>query len=313
MPALVETMFYQGEVPWHRLGTKVDHALTSEEAIIEAGLDWDVELVSVAVNKRVVPEFKAIRRATDKKLYNIVRNRYTPIQNREAFSFFDNVVGEKVAMFHTAGSLRDGAQIWMLAKLPDSFSIKGEEIQKYICLTNSHDGTSAMKMFWTPVRVVCSNTLAMAEGKAATKFYTRHTQGYKNKFEIARDILGISNNYYQHWIEEAEHLANHPINSEGLEVMLRTAFGYKVTVEEKDIYKPIIAQMNKVKELMEVGRGMDNTIIRGTKWQAYNALVEFVDYYKPTRSKKEESILSSAWFGYGAVMKNRAWNHLLKV
>ena len=228
MPALVETMFYQGEVPWHRLGTKVDNILTSEEAIIEAGLDWEVELASVAVNKRVAPEFKAIRRATDKRIYAIVRNRYTPIQNKEAFSFFDNVVGEKVAMYHTAGSLRDGAQIWMLAKMPDSVSIKGEEIQKYLCLTNSHDGTSAMKMFLTPVRVVCANTLAMAEGHTATKFYTRHTRGYKDKFSIARDVLGISNNFYAHWIEEAKFLANHPINTDGVEKMLRAAFGYKL-------------------------------------------------------------------------------------
>ena len=82
---------------------------------------------------------------------------------------------------------------------------------------------------------------------------------------------------------------------------------------EKELYNPIIAQMNKVKELMETGRGMDNPQIKGTMWQPYNALVEFVDYYKPTRLKKEEAVLNSAWFGQGAIMKNRAWNHLLKV
>lgn len=307
----VETMFSYEEVPWHGLGTITDHALTSEEAIDIAGLNWEVQTVSVVVNGSIVENYKAVQRVHDHKLYNIVRNRYEPIQNKEAFGFFDSVVGTKEAIFHTAGSLKEGARIWMLAKINGSMGVKGEQIDKFVCLTNSHDGYLALQMFWTPIRVVCANTLAMAESGASTRFYARHTKNYKARIEVAQEILGLSNKFYDGWLEEAKYLANHMLPEAQKPLMLLEAFGYNGSIAMEDIYNPVKVAMNKIEELVVVGKGMDNPAIKGTAWQAYNAVVEYVDYYRKARGGKPEGRLNQAWFGSGANIKERTWKYLL--
>lgn len=313
MPAEVETMAYFGEVPWHGLGTKLENIATAKEAIAAAGLDWEVELVSISVRGKVLPDFHAVERTKDRKVYTIVRNRFAPIQNSEAFDLFDDVVGTKEAMYHTAGSLREGARVWILAKLNEALGVKGEQIDKYVCLLNSHDGSSALQMFWTPVRVVCLNTLQMALSKASNKFYTRHTTRYRDRIGLAKEILGMANTFYTDWSEKAKYLASTQLPAAEVPLLLNRAFALEEAKDEYEkVWKPTLEAMNKVKELVEVGRGMDNPDIRGTKWAYFNAVAEYVDYYKKPRGSKEGARLNQAWFGSGADMKERAWNYLIK-
>jgi len=322
MSANVENMFYYGETPWHGLGIELDHPATAKEALIAGGLDWEVELTSIYMSDYIddgrmcdmqeIPVYQALRRKHDRRVYNIVKDRYNPIQNKQAFDLFDGVVGEGQAIYHTAGSLKDGATIFILAKLNDSIGIKGEQIDKYVCLANSHDGTSALQMFWTPIRVVCVNTLAMALSRATNKFYTKHTKRYQDRMDRAKEILGFANKFYDDWKKKAQFLAEHQLPPADMPLLLNAAFGYDVGLKMEEVYKPVQEEMVKINQLMVSGRGMDNPAIQGTKWQAYNAVAEYVDYYRIPKSKKEGARLDAAWFGSGAQIKQRTWNYLLR-
>ncbi len=140
-------MMYTGESPWHRLGTKLDNPATAEEAIIAAGLDYDVMLADLQTTGGLaVPHRKAVIRSDNYSVLGVVGNNYLPIQNKECFTFLDSVVADGALRYHTAGALGKGERIWLLAKLPDQIRIKNSEdvTDKYLLLSNSHDGTSSL-------------------------------------------------------------------------------------------------------------------------------------------------------------------------
>lgn len=312
----METMFYYKEVPWHGLGTKVDRALTAEEAIVAAGLNWEVELRDVFThtgegNMVLVPDKKAIARKTDDLVYAVLGKSYRPIQNHQAFGFFDDVVKTGMVNYETAGSLQSGSKIWILAKMKSPLEVKGEPIERYITLVNSHDGSAALQMFWTPIRVVCMNTLRMAQGaRIGETFYARHTSGATNKVDTAMEVLGLANSYYATWLEEANRLASKVLTDEEATKIVMAAFG-------QDGNQPVpthtAGEIGKVMNLRFNGVGQDNTKVQGTAWQVYNAVVEYADYYKVPRSKVESARLSSVWFGSGNIIKERAWNAALSL
>lgn len=189
MSANVETMFFTRVTPWHGLGTRVEEAPGSKEALVLAGLDWKV------VQKPIVTEdglpvngFKANIRDRDSQVLGVVTNRYKVVQNEDAFAFTDKLLGEGVT-YETAGSLQDGRRTWILAKLPQRYIISGDEITPYLVFMNSHDGTGAIKAAMTPVRVVCQNTLNLALSTAKRSWSTNHTGDIKGKLEDARNTL----------------------------------------------------------------------------------------------------------------------------
>jgi len=326
MPAEVETMFYNTEVPWHGLGKKVDNYLTSEEAIKAAGLDWTVDPVNLFHNfqgNRIMVEGKVgLRRNTDGRILSVLSPEYKPVQNAKAFEFFDSVVGTKSAIYDTAGSLRNGQKIWILAKVTGAISVKGDQVDKYIVLMNSHDGTVALKMFFTPVRVVCMNTLNAAEAGAARieTFYAKHTGNIATRMERAREILGMTNKFYEEFAEQANRLANAQLPPAQLPKLLAAAFGTTGAIRPEDVVNfsdfgttRRINEMEKIYELFGgSGKGLDIPNIRGTKWAAYNAIVEYIDYAKQFRGKQpEDNRLEYAWIK-SMNIKHRAWNYLLK-
>lgn len=195
MPALVESMFSTRVTPWHGLGKIVAEAPTSEDAIHLAGLDWDVVQQKIYLEDGTeIKDAYANVRSTDNKPLGIVGNRYQIVQNVEAFSFTDSLLGEGVK-YETAGSLKDGKTIWLLAKLPDKYEILGDKIDPYIVFTNTHDGTGSVKVAMTPVRVVCNNTLNMALHSATRTWTTRHTGDINKKLTDAQNTLQLAQNY----------------------------------------------------------------------------------------------------------------------
>ena len=195
MSANVETMFFTRVTPWNGLGTRVEEAPGSKEALVLAGLDWKV------VQKPIVTEdglpvngFKANIRDRDSQVLGVVTNRYTVVQNEDAFAFTDKLLGEGVT-YETAGSLQDGRRTWILAKLPQRYIISGDEITPYLVFMNSHDGTGAIKAAMTPVRVVCQNTLNLALSTAKRSWSTNHTGDIKGKLEDARNTLLYADRY----------------------------------------------------------------------------------------------------------------------
>ena len=195
MAANVETMFYVREVPWHGLGTKVMEALTSAEALKLAGLDWNVIQKPIITEEGIpVPGFKANLRDVDEKVLGVVTDRYKVVQNTDAFSFTDELLGEGVT-YETAGSLQEGRRTWILAKLPQKYIISGDEMIPYLVFMNSHDGTSSIKVAMTPIRVICQNTLNLALSTAKRYWSTNHTGDIRGKLEDARYTLLYANAY----------------------------------------------------------------------------------------------------------------------
>ena len=201
MAANVETMFYVGEAPWHGLGTEIKEAQTSEIAIKIAGIDWEV------IPKPIYDEFgrelhgyKVNQRSTDNKNLGIVTDRYRIVQNKEAFAFTDALLGEGVR-YVTAGSLASGKRVWTLAKMENT-TLAEENIDPYLVFTNNHDGTGAVRVAITPVRVVCQNTLNIALSQASRHWSCAHKGDIQGKLEEARYTLSNAKAYMEALEEE---------------------------------------------------------------------------------------------------------------
>ena len=198
MAANVESMFYTRTAPWHGLGVRVEEVLGSKEALIQAGLDWKVEQTDVyAASGERIPGYKANIRDIDRSVLGIVGDRYKIVQNEEAFAFTDGLLGEGVK-YETAGSLAGGKIVWMLAKLPEKYIISGDAIEPYLVFCNSHDGSGAIRVAMTPVRVVCQNTLNLALKGANRVWSARHTGNVMNRMAEARETLQLAKAYMSH-------------------------------------------------------------------------------------------------------------------
>ncbi len=207
MSAEVETMFYTGrKKPWHGLGISVENAPDSENALKLAGLDWEVVQRPIFMDYgEQITGYKANVRNTDGAVLGVVSDRYKVVQNWEAFQFTDTLLGEGVR-YETAGSLQGGKKVWLLARLPREYIISGERISPYLVFTTSHDGSGAVKVAVTPIRVVCNNTLNLALKSASRSFSMMHTQSIQSKIQEAHDTLFKAEDYMEKLGEEIERL-----------------------------------------------------------------------------------------------------------
>ena len=208
MAADVESMFYTREKPWHGLGVRIQEAPTSEKALWLAGLDWQVLQKDIYTEGRIqVPGYKANVRDSDGQVLGVVTDRYRVIQNREAFAFTDALLGKGVR-YETAGSLQKGKKVWMLARLPEEYIITGERISPYLVFSNTHDGSGAVRVAVTPIRVVCNNTLNLALNTAKRSWSMIHTGDISGKMQEAADALFRAEEYMDKLGREIEALRN---------------------------------------------------------------------------------------------------------
>lgn len=206
MAANVEKMFYVRETPWHGLGTRVMEAPASREALQIAGLDWKVIQEPIYTEeKEPIEGFKVNVRDIDRRVLGVVSDRYKIVQNQEAFSFTDELLGEGVR-YETAGSLQKGRKVWLLARMPHEYIISGERITPYLVFFNSHDGSGAIKAALTPIRVVCQNTLNLALSTAKRSWSMIHTGNIQGKIQEARDTLFMAEKYMDSLGKEFENL-----------------------------------------------------------------------------------------------------------
>jgi phage/plasmid-like protein (TIGR03299 family) len=305
-------MFYYGERPWHGLGIAVDHVLTASEAIEAAGLDWLVEKREIffrTQNDFGEPTYEQAKGfATVRTDLNIplgvVSDKYQPIQNHEAFNFIDTLIASKEAKFHTAGALFNGEKVWMLAKLPGNIAVKGDDVvDKYLVLMNAHNGKSAMRVFFTPIRVVCMNTLRQAISSAETTVNIQHTGNVAHKVMEAQRILGIANDYF-------EQIAG----------VFRVFAGREITDEEFRTYMDnIVPELSsrsrnirqKIESFYHDGAGSD--LAGHTLWGAYNAVSEWTDHARTDYLKQPDRYIDTINFGSGAEIKTKAYTEALKL
>lgn len=208
MAAAVETMFSVRVKPWHGIGTVVQNAPDSVEAVRLAGLDWKVGQHEMLTDNGIpVFGYKANVRDSDQRVLGVVSDRYQVVQNEEAFAFTDELLGEGVR-YETAGSLQGGRRTFILARLPQRFIIAGDEITPYFVIMNSHDGSCSVKAAMTPIRVVCQNTLNLALRTAKRAWTAKHTSNIMDRIDNARTTLQFAEKYMAEMGRGIDHLAH---------------------------------------------------------------------------------------------------------
>lgn len=283
MAANVETMMYVRQVPWHGLGTMVTEAPTSADALHLAGLDWTVDQTPVYTDAGIeIPGYKANRRSSDNSILGIVSDRYRIVQNTEAFEFTDAIVGETengVVKYETAGSLNGGKKIWLLAKMPTQ-KILDDDVEPYMCFSNTHDGSGAIRICMTPIRVVCANTLSMALNTAKRQWSTKHMGDMQSKLEEAKLCLQLSDKYMRGLDEEADRLVNATLYREQIDEILNELF--PVEDDASDRKKRNVQAM---KDDFYVAYFMPDILKFGeSAYRAVNAMSDVVTHATPKRN-----------------------------
>lgn len=310
----IESMFYRNETPWHRLGQRVIEIPTIEEAIVAAGLDWEVTMKDLFTGDGTQVPNKAVVRTTDDSVLGVVGQNYQPLQNIDAFNFFNPFLENNQATLETAGSLRQGKRIWVLAKInKDPLEIvKNDTVEKFILLSNSHDGTMSVRAGFTPIRVVCANTLAMSiQDSGSQLIRLKHTKSLNENLERVSEIMNIANQSFEATAEQYKYLASREISSSDLEEYVKLVFvGPQYKKMEAEGKKPARDVLPKVLRLFEEGHGAQMQGVRGTYWAAYNAVNEYLGYEKGT---DEQARLDNMWFGQSAVTNEKALKVAVKL
>lgn len=319
-----DAMFYVGETPWHKLGTALDIPPSTEEALQLAKLDWTVfkdetvlpQSVSEGFNPFGYKEkpvliptgYYCTYRLEDGKpvFLGNVSERYEVLQNLEAFKPFDEVLLDAGYNYETAGALGNGERIWILAKAPDSLMINGDRVDKYVFLMNSHDGSTAVILQPTPIRVVCNNTLTWALEGSKSRIAMKHTQGVRNRLKQVINMLktaeGNINQAAESWnrmvdikmdmwdaIKYFEQVSP-KLKNRGI-VNHNTPTGRKAPDFQQKIF-------DKLKFNFVNGKGNSGQNL----WHAYNSITEYVDH-----DRNHSDWITGTQFGSGANLKTNAF------
>jgi phage/plasmid-like protein (TIGR03299 family) len=283
MPHEVESMFSYREVPWHGLGTILEEAPDSEQALYAAGLAWAVEKRPIFIADgqdgmvKVAEQFANVR-MTDNKVLGIVGKAYNVIQNIEAFRWTDALLGQG-CKYETAGSLREGRKVWLSAKLPEPLKVVGDDVDMYLVFSNSHDGNSSVRVAITPIRVVCQNTLTWGLRAAKRTWSIRHTQSLNGKLDEAAAALGMAQDFGRKFQEDADRLANKKISfEEYLDRLLPMA--------HEDSEGDSRAAQNVKDRREDISRlylAEDLKQFTGTAWGALQSVADYVSHAEPKR------------------------------
>ena len=319
MPAGItatDGMMYTGATPWHGLGVKLDNPATAAEAIAAASLDWNVIKKPVYVRNihggfEEVPGKAAIVREDTQQVFTIMGEGYEPLQNWDSSGLLDGTVGAGEAIYHTAGSLFGGRKIFLLVKLPEDIKvIPGDVVQPYILLSNSHDGSQAVRMQLTPIRVVCANTLSAAL-RGGGGFYAKHTKNVMQRANEAREVLGLAHAYFEMFAKQVDQLVNTRMTVIEVQDYLQQVYRFQADKTYADQDHRIVKSYETTLDLLN---HPTNTVggIAGTKWAALNAVSYYVDHERPVRGGeyRDDRRLDASWFGNGAELRQRAYDLL---
>ena len=290
MAHMVETMAYAGEVPWHGLGVEVPYDLTPEQMLEKAGLDWTVEKVDLFYGDgELVPGKKGLIRS-DGKYLDTIGDNWNPLQNQEAFEFFNDFVSEGDMEMHTAGSLEDGRRVWALAKVNDTFEVfKDDVVEQYLLFSNPHKYGLSIDVRMTPIRVVCNNTLTFALDKESDRMVRVH---HRQEFDAdtVKETLGVAKEKLETYKEAAMFLGSKKFTNENIVEYFNRVFP---RTSNKNADEENISRNAKTAlEVIDTQPGAE--FGRGTWWQAFNTVTYMTDH---TMGRSEDTRLSSAWFG----------------
>ena len=298
----VAQMAYVGETPWHGLGKRVPADLSPAQMMEAAGLDWEVAKEPLMYNGRKAGDKEALYRVSDGKFLDVVSTRWNPVQNEQAFDFFNEFCGAGDMEMHTAGSLKDGQIVWALAKVNDSFELfKGDQVDNYLLFTNPHKFGRGIDIRMTPVRVVCNNTLTLSlRGEAKNGVTLNHRKEFVK--EEALEALGAAKEQFDKYKEMAKFLGSKQIkNEETLIEYFNNVF--PKTNGGKNEKKFASRNAEAAFEVMDSQPGAEYA--RGSWWQAFNATTFLVDH---KMGRSQDSRLYNSWYGYNKDRKKVAAN-----
>lgn len=307
-----DNMFSVNEVPWHRLGIILPTAPKIDEGIAAAGLGWEVGTKKLITTDNMPVDALATYRKDNNEILGVVGKNYKVLQNKEAFQFFQPFLDANEATLETAGSLMNGRRVWVLAKInrPDSVIVakSDDRVSKFILLSNSHDGTLAIRVGYTPIRVVCNNTLTAAHaGRGSALLRIKHMGDVVQTLNDVRDVMNLADQTFEATAEKYRILAGKEINGKDLEKYVKIVFATPKQEEDAILSGEELTSgarvMGRITELFEHGRGNDLPGVKGTMWAAYNAVTEYLQY---ERGNNEATRLDSLWFGAGATMNKKA-------
>ena len=292
-------------LPWHGLGTPVSDDMTPKEMMIASGLDWKVAKHDnfIDLNGKIIKTGKqTLVRETDGTILSNVGKDWNPVQNEQAFEFFNDFVSSGDMVMDTAGSLRDGQIIWAAADVKDGFTLfGGDEVKGYLLFSNPHQYGKSIDVKFIMTRVVCNNTLSVA---LTEKNQPAVRMTHRNEFDPSKvkELLGLSAKNVQGFKERAEFLGSKNYNQQSFQDFLGKVFG--VTAKDKTV---LSRTAQRAMDIVETQPGAE--FQRGSWWQAYNAVTYMTDH---ELGRTEDSRAESAWFGGNAKLKLRALNEVLK-
>jgi phage/plasmid-like protein (TIGR03299 family) len=306
---MVETMAYAGEVPWHGLGEKVSNDLTPKQMMKKAQVDWEVLEVESFIEfngKKTPTGDKSLVRSTDGKVLTNTGPGWKPVQNEQAFEFFAEYVYAGDMEMHTAGSLKDGKMVWALAKVKESFELfKGDEVESYLLFSNPHEYGKSIDVRFTPIRVVCNNTLTLALEGAAQKGVR---VGHRSEFnpDMVKQQLGIAHEKFAKYKEMAEFLGSKQFTMKSLIEYYNTVFPRTSDkrVQDKELSVGTLSR-NALQCLQVLETQPGAEFAKGSWWQAFNSVTFATDHLQ---GRSQESRLYNSWYGYNQNRKRQALN-----
>lgn len=308
-------MNYDDPTPWYSVSKKLSNPRSCEEAIIQAGADWKVELRSLFITENTEGTVTIGERAPAKavlrvnndgtsQILSVVGLRYRTLQNTVAFNFFDDYVQSNYATLETAGILAEGRRVWILAKLTGGGAeiVPNDSVDMYLLLSNSHDGSSPVRLGFLPLRRLSQSTLSSVNSKALTKLLRiRHTGKIEDNLCHIRNAMNIVNARFEATVEQYRALTRRRVAKKDLEKYVEILFAQEDNGEKKD--QPNQKRIEAITELFNSGKGNDLTGVEGTWWAAYNAVTEYLSWQN---GRNTDSRLTSLWFGEGQKLNDKA-------
>lgn len=296
--------FYVGQTPWHGLGQALQSPPTVEEGLRAAGLDWKVGLKPLFTDDKQAVDHRATYRMDNGRILGVVGPWYHPLQNLDAFGWFQPFLDSGEAELHTGGCLQDGRKVWVLARMRrEGMEIAdGDTVERFILLSNSHDGTRAVRVGFTPIRVVCANTLALAHSDKEQSSLIRllHTKGLQTSLDELRKTMNTANAAFEATAKQYRRLAKARVSQADLRRYVKVVLGVENTTDE-DMPKPTLDKIERMLRNANEGRG--NDMVKGTLWAGYNGVTEYFGY---EFGRSVDARLNSLWWGTNARLNQRA-------
>jgi phage/plasmid-like protein (TIGR03299 family) len=302
----VETMAYAGELPWHGLGVKVHNDLSPQQMMQKAGVDWEVHEVESYVEFKgdyLPTGQKSLIRETDGKILTNVGKDWHPCQNETAFEFFNEYVLAGDMEMHTAGSLKDGQYVWALAKVKESFDLfGGDQVDSYMLFSNPHVYGKSIDVRFTPIRVVCNNTLTFALDTASQRAVK---VGHRAAFDpnMVKEQLGIAHEKFAKYKEMAEFLGSKRVTADSLIQYYNEVFPLTSGKDQQSevTLDTISRQAKNAYDVIESQPGAQYA--EGSWWQAFNSVTFVTDH---VQGRNADNRLHSQWYGYNQLRKVKA-------